>query len=484
MNSSWHPDEAQLLAYMGGDVDAGLAKRIRIHMGECEACREEIARIRLTFEAYLESTREMLPRPPEPWPGLRARLNELDAGRVQSRWRLFPRVSLRWAAAAAVLVIGVFMAQMATQSTVSAAELLERAMVRETTVVRPKFVRVKTRKAVYVRPVGAADDAMASAFRLAKFDWANPLSARSFAQWRNAVGEKKDTVEKLEDGFRIVTAPARGEIAEASITLQGTDYRPVQETFRFRNDEFVEITEAAAPPAQMATAPDTPATTPRLATVADELRVLAALHAIGADLGEPVEVTRTPEKVVVEALIVNPERERQIRSALDGLNVELRMTQPESVRTPSLRGAPERADVANPVRERLGASATELVFEEGDALLARAHALRALARRFPPEVEAQLGAAGVEMLRSIRRDHARQMEASAARVAAAIGGPGASVPVAGVWQQAAEAAFAAAQEFDRAATQALTSRPENPDSSIAELGRMASMLQARAAGLQ
>jgi hypothetical protein len=457
-------------------------------MGECESCREEVTRIRQAFEAYLDSTREALPRPPEPWPGLRARLNELDAGRVQSRWRLFPRVNLRWAAAAAVLVIGVFLAQMVTQRTVSAAELLERAAVRESSVVRPKFVRVKTRRAVYVRPAaGASDDAMASLFRLANYDWANPLSARSFAQWRNSVGEKKDMVEKLDDGYRIVTAPARGEIAEASITLQGSDYRPVQETFRFRNDEFVEITEAVdfAPP-QMAQTPEQPTSVQPLRAVqpVDELRAVAALHAIGADLGEPVEITRTPERVVVEALVVSPQREKQIRDALAQLNVELRITQPEAVRTPSLRGVPERADVANPVRERLGATATELVFEEGDAVLTRAHALRALAHRFPPQVEAQLGAAGMEMLRSIRADHARQMEASAAKIAAALGGPGASVAVPGVWQQAAEAAFDTAQQFDRLATQALSSRPEDPDAAIAELARSASMLQARAAGLK
>jgi hypothetical protein len=489
MSNSNHPDEAQLLAWADRELDDAGMPRVGEHVGDCSACRERVAQFRETLDAAAATLRTESPAPPQPWPALRPRLNELDAGRVQSRWRLFPRIDLRWAAAAAVLVIAVFVLKLFTGQTVSAAELLEKAAVRETSSPRPQRIRVKTRRANYVRPaVSSMDDpAISTLFRQANFPWDDPLSARSFSRWRDTLPEKRDSVSRVERAYRITTSTPEGAIAEATITITDGDFRPVQETFRFRNDEYVEITETLdLEPPRTAEAPAQPAVavppTRKIGPI-DELRVVAALHDIGADLGEPIEITRTEKGIEVQALIAHPDRARQLRSVLDPLGVDLRIIRPDAVRAPAGRSAPERAVASNAVRERLGSAAVELIFDESDAALTRAHALRALARRFPPDVEAQLGPQGLETLRYIRGNHVRRLVAAAQQLALATQGPAATAPVL-PWQGAADAALEAAQQFDRLATEALTSEAADPAKALPELASAASLLLARATALQ
>ncbi|MDQ2945635.1 MAG: hypothetical protein M3Y27_06790, partial [Acidobacteriota bacterium] len=63
-----------------------------------------------------------------------------------------------------------------------------------------------------------------------------------------------------------------------------------------------------------------------------------------------------------------------------------------------------------PLQNQLGDPASveafiNKVLDASEGALARAHALRALARRFPPGVEAQLSSADRAGLAGVRRDH-------------------------------------------------------------------------------
>jgi hypothetical protein len=95
--------------------------------------------------------------------------------------------------------------------------------------------------------------------------------------------------------------------------------------------------------------------------------------------------------------------------------------------------------------------------ESSDAMMARVHALRSLADRFPPGVEVQLTPAGLSSLASIRREHAaalvgdiRSIEASLSPVLASLGAtvPPPAPPAAN-WQDATRDLLSIAQKADR-----------------------------------
>src|SRR5215831_16790493 len=92
---------------------------------------------------------------------------------------------------------------------------------------------------------------------------------------------------------------------------------------------------------------------------AEELRVIAALHAIGADLGEPVQVSRRDGVLVVEAVGLTSTREQQVRDAVSQIpGVIFRVDGSE----PTPMGAPGgRIAAAAGVRSRL----EETLGEEG-----------------------------------------------------------------------------------------------------------------------
>src|SRR5262249_15577059 len=151
---------------------------------------------------------------------------------------------------------------------------------------------------------------MEAEFRAARYDWNDPLSPQAFAAWRESLASKQDDVAKINDSrgpcYRIRTATESGELASASITLRTADLRAVESTLESRNHDRVELFEWREPPAIAAAAPAAPRAvlpTPRaeapaqplvaMATASDELRVHAALHKLGADLGEPIDVKRS-----------------------------------------------------------------------------------------------------------------------------------------------------------------------------------------------
>ena len=165
------------------------------------------------------------------------------------------------------------------------------------------------------------------------------------------------------------------------------------------------------------------------ATPGDELQVFALLRRLGADLGEPVEVTRQAGQVVVSGTGISPEIEDRIHRELQAApRVTVQFTAPPAVlpppaaraaATPALR--PDIVQFQAELEDRLGGRAaydefTNDLLEASDALLAHLHALRRLAERFPAGVEVELTPGERRLLANLRRDHAGPV----ARLAAAL----------------------------------------------------------------
>lgn len=158
-------------------------------------------------------------------------------------------------------------------------------------------------------------------------------------------------------------------------------------------------------------------------TPGDELRVLAVLRRLDADLGEPVEVTRSSERVLVAGIGVAPHLQRQIEQELEGMpRVMVRFSEPAAVIPPPVAGIPgaaaRRTDLAaleSRIETHLGGrTAYEQfasdVLDTSDAAMSRVHALHRLAEQFPLEVESKMTPAERALLTGLRLEHAAALQ--------------------------------------------------------------------------
>lgn len=191
-------------------------------------------------------------------------------------------------------------------------------------------------------------------------------------------------------------------------------------------------------------------------SVNTEVRVFAALHRLGADLGEPVEIrTGSDGRVAVGGTGVSPDRQAEIREALSAERaVAVRFTDSSAVASgPEERARFETGHSALEARIREFAggqsayeSLTNRVLDESDAVVTRAHALAALAERFPDTRRAELREAERRTLETLTADHRAAFEQHArtllllvAPLAKALGAPVPdSVPAQGVLLQDAQ----------------------------------------------
>ncbi|HET8546963.1 MAG TPA: hypothetical protein VFL57_03125 [Bryobacteraceae bacterium] len=477
-----HVSEDLLLGYADDALSEQDSVTVRSHMADCGDCSAAADEYRQALDAYTIWHRGMktrLPAPPLPWkpPFEMSRVVELRPARARAVWR--------WGAVAAAAAFAVIAWQLSTRQTVSAAELLEKASLRERSAPVRRQIQIRTARHTVRRPAVAAETRtpaeadLRSLFENSGFSWDEPLSARAFAAWRSQLSTKSDHV-RIRDGsasapgryYEVRTSTPEGELAEATLTLRAADMLAVRETLQFRNSEWVEITEAADQPPAAVPEPQVASEKPRIeqpqaalpagakASAADELRVFAALHQLGADLGEPVGVKRDDSgNVVVSMLGLGAQREQEIRAAIAGLpHVVIQAEQPEAMRAPSAaarRGATARTN--RELESRVGSGPVlenfvNDVLDHSDGTLARAHALRNLAARFPPEVEAQLGPGERATLEGMARDHLRAMAQHAARLRSLlkpfVGEARAGAAAAGRWQDDAAGLVSAAQSLD------------------------------------
>jgi hypothetical protein len=284
--------------------------------------------------------------------------------------------------------------------------------------------------------------------------------------------------------------------------------------FRFETNMTVEVDEASDEPAAIAggagaAGPGSDATIARggavslpppvattLSPAAQELQLIAALHRLGADLGEPVEWVRDGDRLLVSGPGLTAARKRQIQSALamipkvewrdeEVAPLESRRTARELARSSARRTpGPLASMVESRAAGRLDLEpAIEEALDASDAMLARAHALRLLADRFRPAVESMLSEQEQAALSQIRRNHLLGMQASIERLAALIVIPFSVAEPALPWQTAIQEMFAGAQRADQLLNTAFAATGGDTAANVQALQLALSRLQAQTKSL-
>ncbi len=500
-----HPDEELLLRYRDRELPAGEVSGLEAHLDSCGGCRAQLDELDEALDAYVEYRREVLDRknPPASWDGFERRLHALAAERPRTQsksWRMW------LAAAAAMLLAAVVYHRLDEAPSVRAAQLLRESSARANE--RARFIRIRTRSGSFTRVGRLAStkegDALEILFASARFSWEDPLSAASFASWRDQLSQRVDEVSSGDGGHRIRTT-GEGLLREATILLRAGDLRPVEERLVFSGGEWAEITEVTEAPAL-----ETPSTLKRIpgtAIVAPgaaepnvanqgpglELRVLSALRAVDADLGEQISLDREANgKLSVAATGLDAARQSAIREALEPIpGVIVRMEEPRE----SAAAAETQEVTSSPARSRLerelgGPAALEKLtnqaLEASIAVMTRAHALRKLAARFP--VEGEMNAADRRVLWELRKAHADGLEQQARHLQQVarplgIGSGEAAAPGSSDWRASTLELFAAAHRVDGLLTAILAgSEATSADQGRRELPAAIAQLVARASG--
>jgi hypothetical protein len=469
-----HLTDEQLALFEDGE----LAESAAAHLKSCAECGRRLREIESLMAAYMEYRGRALP--PHSW----ASLDTLTQMQKTSRW--WPRLVLAAAACAVLAALAYYRA--ADRPSARTNELLERSASLTLPEGRMIFVRTAgrtlTRPAVLMdatRDVDPESVHLRTLFVAASYSWRDPLSARSFRTWRSGLREKRDSVSVIrqkgtEDSYRVRTESPGGALRSVSLTLRAADLRPTDGTFAFDGEAPLEITETPSaateaiqvkPP--VASAPPTESlATESQATPEDTLHVLAALDAVGADVGDPIGISEDSahRHVVVRGNGLTPERRQLITQALKPLpRVVLQFDSgaPDSVAAQSASPVERNstdipADFRRQLEDRFGGAValqevTDRVLESSASIVARAHALQTLATWFPPSVAGSMADRDRDLLRNLQQRHVAELRRVLTRMRGdlepVLRGFAAPAPVASTdWQSAAPGLVLSAQNTD------------------------------------
>src|ERR1051326_4178334 len=471
-----HNENELLLRYVDGELPARAAGKVRSHLEACWQCRAEREQLENTVAQCVSYRSNILqryvPSPPAPWMDIYQGFAEIDVATEPGFFDRLMKVLAwpahnvkRWAiAAAAVLLIWGLFYKLRQAPPVQAAELLQKAVAAaDAQPAKTRHIQIRTRQhritrlaGAQAKPVAAAADrealdSLQALFVAAHYDWDDPLSARSYQAWRNQLAGKRDEVTPEQDSYRVRTDTDSGELSAATLKLRKQDLRPVEERLEFRNQEWVEITKVAEEPAPqptgivangerpagvISTTPErTPVNTAPLATiespatVGDELHVFAALHQVGADLGDPIEVSRSGSKILVSGVGIPGERQHEINDALSTQpHVVVRFSEAAPSAVQPQKETPTESTGSADVRQLQGRIAQQIggranfdqlaaqVLDLSESMMSRAYALRRLAERFPRGVETELGTEDLQLLEKLEQEHTAALRREASEI--------------------------------------------------------------------
>jgi hypothetical protein len=219
-------------------------------------------------------------------------------------------------------------------------------------------VRIKTphatlQRAIYRDPSGrrrprqvalAADEQqLRNKLAGAGVNWDDPLSASGYQRWREFQQTIKDDVRRTgEHALTLRTTAQTGPVAEESLTVTDTDFRPIIRTVEFRDQERVEIAEleykalpwdrvdqsAFEPLGGLDRASGLPVPSnvipfPRELTEGQldeaELGARMVLNRAHADVGEQIELHRSPRGIDVTGYVESDKRKQELAAQLDML---------------------------------------------------------------------------------------------------------------------------------------------------------------------
>ena len=521
-----HPDDGLLLRYLDGGLPGRKARQVRTHLEACWQCRTQSEELQSVIGECVRYRKNVLapslPPPPEPW-------RSLDFERAESELAaqsIFARLvsplrnpGLRWALSGALVLALSFVIFQQLRETpgVEAAALLQKAV--KASQSRPtavKRVRITTRTGQMTRVIGVAhkpaarETEIARLFDAAHYDWNEPLSAKSYSAWRDQLPHFQDAIASQPDSYDIKTTTQDSELLSATLKLRATDLEPVEGRFEFRNRDWVEMTELVdqqtnpastvagtngGMPRQPGVPPgplNVPAETAAPSAFSEELQVVSALHQLGADLGDPLEISREGGQVLVSGVGIPPQRQQQIHGLLDRLpHVVVRFDDPAfpAGATP-VQSEPAARDAAGPekstyparIEERLGGRPqferfSSSVLDWTDSAMTRAYALRRLAQQFSATDEDQMTAEDRRTLHKLGREHLAAFVKDAQRVANTVKpvlsgmGPGGTQIEARSdsinWQSASEDLLASARRAETLLAVVLGVAPPENDSANA-----------------
>lgn len=537
-----HPTDEQLLRFADGEMPTPESEVVRGHLKACWQCRNELEEIEQTIGECVRYRNIVvdtcLPSPPVPWFDIYPHLAAIDESQKRQLWlrRITRSLAAVWTnprrwvpAIATVVLLAVVVQQFRQAPSVQAAELLRKAIVAaDSQPHSARRIQFRTRTRHWTRVIGASaaatkttgtdsTAALESLFQAAHYSWDDPLSAKSYAEWRDQLADKRDEVTIEPDSYLLRTTTDSGELVEATLKLSAPDLHAVEGSLEFRNHELVEITElpdlpapsqvissgerATLPPAARPAPSDLPGEVPSsAATPAEELAVLAALHRLGADLGDPIDVTRQGSEVLVTGTGIDPGRQQEIRQELRAMpRVTVRLSsepaaesfEPDERSPRRISVGPGTGPLQTEIEQRLGGRATFEQFADGvfdltDAFMARAHALRRLAQRFPPDVEAQMATPQRQLLEQLRAEHAKALLESVAGVEAQIRsaaginlGDGPPIKSSASWQDQTEQLFGEARQAEAMLVALLGGSPDQAQSPELPAHTVASLAQLR-----
>jgi hypothetical protein len=449
--SSRHLTEEQLARYQDGQAQPSEIQ----HLDACGECTDRLADLEASVEAYraflvsIESS--ALQAPPQPWRPLNSLIAQHETSRSRQRWQLW-LIPLFGTAICVALLIGIMLRRPSQEPTLPAAEeLLSRSA--RAQLPNHRMVSMRLHGQSLIRPAVLSTSAednpelahLANLFTEARYNWQEPLSARSFQSWRSGLRDKRDSVTIIrargaENAYRIRTDTSSGVLRSSALTLRVKDLHPTQGTFQFEGEEPLEIDEFEPTPPRETFRPAPPATEPEPvpaetpASPADALHVLAALNEIGADVGEPIEISEDANRqVLVRAMGLSPDRLHQIAAAIwplshtnpsidtdvnaSGATIPLR---PQTV-TAAVSSSGMPAALRQRFEDRLGGPAalqemTDRVLETSALVIARAHAIEVLATKFPPQIESGLAVNDQQLLVHLRQIHVAALSDLTARL--------------------------------------------------------------------
>ena len=460
-----HPDESQILLALEHELPPDGIAEIEEHLGQCWSCRarsEEMQRGILAFVEYREN--RYLPSLAEPpnefrgFPGeLRKSVVEIEPPGAATRLRrvlqsllTFP-VYVRWSTAVALTaILALLWAQVFNPAFVSANELLTRAIAAQNPTVpangsapRRKTVRQRvqirsgTRTVVRTFEWTLGDTRNQSRWGLQEDldKWDRPLTAESFAEWRNSLASKSDDVTRSQHMLTLTTTPQTGPIKQASITVRATDFHPLDQRILFSDEQELdflelgfEVADEVAPTAQPA-----PQQTPSPAPGQNvkprgnldeiELAVRYKLFTNKLDIGEDLQISQTANEVMVAGVASSKERAEAIVSFLAGMeDVRVEVTSPQGGNVSTLPAdsagtttKDTRVAAAPPLGEALLSkefpSSNERAYfvnawlTASDEALSHVWAVKQLADRYSESEESRLSPGSRDKLREMLRVH-------------------------------------------------------------------------------
>lgn len=515
-----HPDLEDLIRYSDGELPKRTANRVGRHVQDCWECRSELEDSGSIVRQYMQYHKHVLqaemPPPPNPWYDVRRGFAEALTTQAEATWlppflhRMLARPAMLLLAGGSLLASAVIALSVLVHAPTSDVDqLLNKGMIFERAANMSARIELRTKSSVYTRAARTEESAalpgidetvqpLATLFTKANFSWDKPLSAESFAEWRRSLFQKGDEVTSVRRGtvverYEIRTSASGNAIRQATIALDGADFRTIMETLEFWSGETITIrpiADAGRPTLPLQTGnsrlpkkPDRPAVAapaslpPASAEIGpgEEIRVFVALHSIGADLGDPIQISRDNHQILVSGAGLSASRQKQIQDSLGSLPHVVVQFPPEQRGTlaPStplsvVTESPIRSELEVALERRIGSREEaqhliDAVLRDGEALMVRAYAVRRLAEHFPVNIESTMSSLDRELLTTLVEEEESALLSHVNAIANAIGPSletvGARIPqpeastTARGWQSEAQGVFTSARTLDQQLSQ-------------------------------